>query len=83
VRQVKWIDVDIEEPNENQLVLYISKKDVDSFRYDHRKSKYSYYDHEIRAGIYWREGLVEDGYWTPIIKIKYWSPAPRFEWEYQ
>ncbi len=50
MKQVKWIDVEVEEPVEDQFVFYISQEEIDRFHYDDPKSKY-------------------------------WSPAPRFEWD--
>ena len=81
IKQVKWIDIEVEEPAEDQFVFYISQEDIDRYHYDDTKSKYWSYDFGVDTGIYWKEGLVEDGYDAPMTKIKYWSPAPRFEWD--
>lgn len=80
-KQVKWIDIEKEQPVQDQFIFYISQEDIDKFHYDDEKSKYWSYDFGVETGLYWNNSLVEYNCDSPMVKIKYWSPAPRFEWD--
>lgn len=78
---IHWIDVEKEEPKKDQFVFYISEEDNLKFQYDDPNSKWWCYDFGVTTGIYYKDGLVEDGYDMPMTKIKYWYPTIKFDWE--
>lgn len=80
-KQVKWIDIEKEQPVQDQFVFYISQEDIDTYHYDDPESKYWSYDFGTEVGLYWNNSLVEYNCDSPMVKIKYWSPAPRFDWD--
>lgn len=78
---ITWIDIEEQEPKKDQYVFYISEADNLKFHYDDPASKYWCYDFGVDLGIYWKDGLVEDHYDMPMVKIKYWFPTIRFKHE--
>lgn len=77
----KWLDIDKQQPNKDEFIFFISEEDNLKYKYDDPDSKWWPYDFGVDTGIYWKEGRVEIHCDMPDVKIKYWHPVIRFDFE--
>ena len=74
MRDLKWIDVNKQKPDEGEAIFYLD--DITSKYYE--KNGYQVGMADIDKGTYVSMTFVEWHYDSPPDEFKYWFPIPRY-----
>ena len=73
MKEVFWIDINEEQPENGQWIFYIDTKSAEWYE---KNLNYSVSADDIDKGEYMKDNLVEWHYDYPCEEFKYWYPIP-------